>query len=161
MSQISEITYYQKQIEELINDIDILKKRITWNESKIDEYRNKIIDLEKRANNDTFKYDPLLDGKINDMSIDKIIIYGYDCTKCKDKCDGLHNIHIFGNNLKERLNFNNTRKFSVEELKELNYIDKLTVNIDDDDDYQFKKKCNLAKLYPNKIIRMYTYGDCN
>ena len=94
---------------------------------------------EKRDNFD-YDYQPLIDGKINGVEIKSITVRECECSTGK-KCDGMHKIRI--NNIKDNmLNFwSEQRKFSIDELEKLNYIDKLRIPVDEDRDENVRNNC--------------------
>lgn len=157
-SELVEITYLNKKIDELVKENERLAKQISFNNDLITKAKADILILENRKNIEIFDYLPLINGKINGIAIKSISIHGCQCLENK-KCDNMHAIHIYGTNSKERINFNNEKRFTLEELIELNYVDKLEITVDDDWSYQLKNNCELAKCYPTKVV-VYTYGYC-
>lgn len=159
-NDIGEINKLNDYLQKIINLNDQLEKQIVFNKNKIVETKNLITKLTKLQNDDTFRYVPLTDGKIGDVEISRIVIYACDSVgQIECKCDGLHQIHIFGNNNK-RINFNNTKKFSVQELIDLAYFDKIYQSVDDGTcKTRLFERCVFAKCFPHKVHAYCSPGD--
>ena len=73
-----------------------------------------------------YDYQVLIDGKINGVQIESISVSGCQCLSGK-KCDNMHEICIYDTTGKMVNFWNGKRKFSIDELEKLNYIDKLRI----------------------------------
>lgn len=151
-TEITEILEKKVHIDSLIDDNQSMLQRIAFNEAEIQKMIEEICCLEKEKYQDTFTYSPLLDGKIDGTQINSITVHGCKCLTKNGQCDAKHNISIYGVNSRKRLNFNNERMFTMKELVELNYIDKLEITVDDAWQSCLVKNCWLARNYPDKIV---------
>src|SRR5690242_15629294 len=121
ISEITEITQCQETIDQLLKENIELATKMANNIRTIRELRHKLMLLQARKRNEPFEYHALMEG--NGQLIDSITVHGCQCLgKESIPCDGAHNIHVYLTNTKERINFNNERKFSMEELETLGYI---------------------------------------
>ena len=160
---------YKQQIENLKNkNIDLYEEILKNNEEifknyeKIDRDNNNIID----KGNKIFEYNPLINGKINDIEIESVAVHGCKCLTLEKRisCDGKHKIYIYTKSKskstkRKLLNKHSEQMFTIEELIKLNYIEKLKITVDDDWTSELKKGCLLAQQYPEKIHVVGYYGD--
>ena len=135
---------------------ETLLKQLESNTEGIQSIKAKILLIEERKNKEIFDYQRLIDDKINGVEIKSISVHGCQCLR-NIKCDNMHNIHIYDTLSEERINFNNEKKFTIEELEKLNYTDKLKITVSDGSDYKLRNGCALAKYYPKKVV-VYCYG---
>lgn len=158
--QIPEIQNALETIKDYEKEIEIANKRIEFYKNQIEKQKQRIVMLEIKKQQDDFEYNNLINGKINGISIQEIRIYGCPCLETKNvKCDGKHAIHIFDTDAnsreRKRINFNNERLFSIEELQSLMYIEKIQQSVNEDFADELRNNCQFAKLYSNKIIRVW------
>ena len=149
-STLPEITHLNERINELAEENERLIRKISTNDELIRRAKANVFLMEERKNNEIFDYQPLINGKINGIQIKSIKIHGCQCLENK-KCDAMHNICIYDMTSNERINFNNEKNFSIDELEKLNYMDKLEITADDDWKYDLMNGCRFAKSYPNKV----------
>ncbi|AYV85365.1 MAG: hypothetical protein Satyrvirus12_19 [Satyrvirus sp.] len=129
-----------------------------------EEYDKLLKNTEKKIikyDNPKFRYEPLIDGKINSIEIDLIIIN--HCNACNIGCESRvcneHYIYIYGKNGKI-VNDYLDHAFTMQELKNLNYLSKLIMVVDSPNDYL--TKCQIAKLLgQEKIFSDIGYGEAN
>lgn len=160
ISELSEIIEQNNIIHDLMIKNQIMQLNMLENYELIKIAELRINYLKKQKMEDKFDYQPLINGKINGIFIKTISVHGCQCLSNNQKCTGAHNIHIYGIYSKERLNFNNERKFSINELVKLNYINKLEITVDEDWLNDLLNDCKLADCYRDKVV-VYCLGELN
>jgi hypothetical protein len=155
-----EISSLKERIDQLIRENINTSKHIPDNTEFIQKITEKNSLLEKQKKESDFDYNPLIDGQINGIPIHSICVHECFCMRFnKVPCSGKHCIAIYSTEYGNRLNFNDEKSFSLEELEKLNYIQKLKITIDEDHESELMRKCSLAKLYPDKVYAYYSnYG---
>lgn len=155
--EITDIREINEDIRESQKKIENFETLIQQQQENIQKHTNRLLDLQKKKKDCTFEYLPLIDGKIGSHPVSSIYIYGCDCLTHgkKKQCDGIHQINILPPLARvfysERLNFNNTRKFSIDELQKLNYLDTIFQTVSDDFSHDIHEYCLFTKQYPNKL----------
>lgn len=160
ISELPEIIEQNEIINNLMKKNKKLKNEISLNYELVKTAELKILHLKERKRKDNFDYQPLINGKINGIIIETISVHECQCLNNDQKCTGVHNIHIYSTTSKERINFNNGRKFSMGELVNLGYINKLEITVDEDWLSDLLNNCKLAKRYRDKVA-VYCLGDCS
>lgn len=158
ISELPEIIEQNEIINDLMKKILKSKKDIALNYELVKIAEQKILHFKKQKRKENFDYQPLINGKINEILIKTISVHGCQYLDNNQKCTGTHNIHIYGTTSKKRINFNNERKFSMNELVNLNYINKLEITVNEDCLSELLNNCELAKHYRNKIA-VYCFCD--
>lgn len=152
MADIPECVAKRLEIDNLNNANQQHQQSILTNINKIAKLKRELNELTEKKSKCTFVYDTMIDNKIGAIDISRIEICSCSALCTSSVCNGLHQISIYGLAHNDRINFDNSRLFTIRELELLNYVQKIVQKIEDKYTASVYEVCQFAKKYPQSVV---------